>query len=85
MAEAAPDPTLCPVCGQANSCALAQGASSAGTAAEGTGPACWCREVAIRPEALARIPLRALDIACLCPRCAAYVATSSQKYPSSDP
>ncbi len=58
------DPTRCPVCGASNSCVGATGSSEA----------CWCSSVEITAEALARIPEAAKDIACLCPRCAAFVA-----------
>ncbi|MGA6107886.1 cysteine-rich CWC family protein [Pseudomonas solani] len=55
-----PDPSRCPLCGQANDCA--EEAAS--------GQPCWCFSTSIAPEALRRIPLDAQDKACLCPRCA---------------
>jgi|TARA_R110000851_G_scaffold277534_2_gene430651 hypothetical protein len=55
--------TLCPLCGGANQCAPA-----------GVGRfdvACWCATAVVSEEALRRVPLGAVDKACLCPRCAA--------------
>jgi hypothetical protein len=40
------DPARCPVCGASNGCAMAAG---------GDGK-CWCVDVRMSPEALARIP-----------------------------
>ena len=60
---------LCPLCGNANQCSLADGA-------ETTVP-CWCFAVTISQKALAHIPPEQIDKACLCPRCAAGIATNA--------
>ena len=60
---------LCPLCGHANQCNLADGA-------ETTAP-CWCFNVAVSKEALAQIPAEHINKACLCPRCAAGIATNA--------
>lgn len=56
------DPTRCPLCGQRNSCALAEPGAD--------GAACWCFGTTVDPGALQRIPPESIDRACLCPRCA---------------
>jgi hypothetical protein len=53
------DPSICPVCGEQNACGMSQGKSE-----------CWCTNVKIAPEALARVPRAAQNLACLCTRCA---------------
>ncbi|KPK14721.1 MAG: hypothetical protein AMJ62_11965 [Myxococcales bacterium SG8_38] len=55
------DATKCPLCGEANACAIA-----AGQGAE----MCWCMSVVIDPEAIARIPAEAQGKVCICERCA---------------
>lgn len=55
------DSTRCPLCGEANRCAVA-----AGRAPE----TCWCMSVSIGPEVLAKIPPEARGSVCICPRCA---------------
>jgi len=59
-AEAPLDPARCPLCGAANSCAIAARSSAP----------CWCESVEMPGEALARLPDSVRDKACLCPRCA---------------
>ncbi|MFN9473599.1 cysteine-rich CWC family protein [Acidovorax sp.] len=51
----------CPLCGQANQCAMA-----AGQAPE----TCWCMATPVAPEALAQIPVEARGKVCICPLCA---------------
>ena len=53
------DPNLCPVCGEANACGIAQGKTE-----------CWCMAVNIPQPALDRIPAEAKNAACICARCA---------------
>jgi hypothetical protein len=53
---------LCPLCGNANQCALA-------TASEAAAP-CWCFSTSVSKAALARLPAEQIDKACLCPNCA---------------
>ncbi|MEK7347175.1 MAG: cysteine-rich CWC family protein [Pseudomonadota bacterium] len=57
------DPCLCPLCGQANACAMA----SPETAAPGP---CWCTRVDFSPELLKRVPEPARHRACICAACA---------------
>lgn len=64
MTQSPVEPTRCPVCGASNSCAAAAGSSEP----------CWCMAVEISQQALERIPEAARNIACLCPRCAAFAA-----------
>ena len=54
----------CPVCGAPNECAAATSGSFA--------TPCWCAEVVVRPEALARVPAEARNVACLCRRCLSF-------------
>lgn len=52
----------CPLCGEANDCAVSRTGSF--------DTPCWCRDVVIDTEALSRIPDHRRNRACLCPRCA---------------
>ena len=53
--------SVCPLCGQANQCAIA-----AGQPAEG----CWCMAPgSVAPEALALLPPEQQGKACICPTC----------------
>lgn len=57
--------TLCPLCGQANRCAM--------ELERETGvkqPPCWCTQVDFSRELLERIPPEARGAACICPACA---------------
>lgn len=56
-----PDPSRCPLCGSPNGCAMAAGNGAA---------ACWCMELEIPRDVLARIPETARDRACVCAACA---------------
>jgi hypothetical protein len=61
----APDPRHCPLCGQANGCAM--------ETARATGqqqPPCWCTQVGFNREVLAQIPAAARGKACVCQACA---------------
>jgi hypothetical protein len=53
------DPARCPLCGEANHCQTAAGH-----------PTCWCFEQPVAAHVLARIPLEAQGVACVCKRCA---------------
>ena len=65
-AEAAPvDATRCPLCGEANRCAIERERETG----EPQGP-CWCMRTPIAAEALARIPAEARGLACICAHCA---------------
>lgn len=61
----APDAAACPLCGQANQCAM--------DAERATGvkqPPCWCTQATFTAELLARIPAPARGKACVCEACA---------------
>lgn len=67
MQAVPPDPTLCPLCGQANRCAM--------EVERETGvkqPPCWCTQpgVAFTEELLGRVPAGARNTACICAACA---------------
>lgn len=60
-----PDPASCPLCGQANRCAM--------EVQRETGqpqPPCWCTQVDFGADLLARVPPEAQRRACICPACA---------------
>ena len=61
----APAPSLCPLCGQPNRCAM-EVERETGTA---QGP-CWCTRVDFSTELLARVPQEAQRLSCICPACA---------------
>ena len=69
MTDTHVDPDRCPLCGGSNRCgaqaARAQGRDLAAV------QDCWCMRTPVAPEALARVPVDARGLACLCPRCAA--------------
>ena len=68
----APDPRLCPLCGQANQCAM--------EIEKQTGVpqgACWCCSASISAELLSQIPEALRNQACVCPACAAKSASTS--------
>jgi hypothetical protein len=54
---------VCPLCGGANQCAVADSGEASS--------ACWCFKVSISKQALAEVSAKQIDKACLCPRCAA--------------
>lgn len=62
---ARPDPSLCPLCGQSNRCAM----EVARATGEPQGP-CWCTTVEFAPALLDRVPVAAKGTACICARCA---------------
>lgn len=53
--------TKCPLCGEANECAVAAGRDP---------ESCWCMTATISPTAIAAIPAEAQGKVCICPRCA---------------
>ncbi len=53
------DATRCPLCGEANACQIAAGRTK-----------CWCFETPVPADVLARVPLAAQGVACVCKRCA---------------
>ncbi len=52
----------CPLCGGPNGCAPARTGELA--------TPCWCRDVTIAADVLARIPAAQRDEACICAKCA---------------
>ena len=60
------DPTVCPLCGAANQCAM-EIAKTTGRPVE----QCWCVDAVFTPELLAKVPQAAQGMACVCPVCAA--------------
>lgn len=61
----APDPRLCPLCGQTNSCAE----EVARATGQPQGP-CWCTQVDFGADLLARVPPESQRLACICEACA---------------
>lgn len=55
------DAAQCPLCGEANECAIAAGRSP---------ETCWCMSATIDPKVIARIPAEARGKICICERCA---------------
>ena len=58
------DPSLCPVCGQPNQCAM--------EVQKATGleqQPCWCTHVDLSLDLLAKIPPELRGKACVCPGC----------------
>ena len=72
---APPDPQHCPLCGQANLCAM----EAARLTGQPQGP-CWCTQVDFTRAALARIPAQARRKACICQACA--TPASTQQHPA---
>lgn len=68
------DASACPLCGQNNACAneleRATGVPQ--------GP-CWCTQAVFTPELLARVPIEAKRLACICARCAAEASGGATK------
>ena len=62
---AAPQASLCPLCGQPNRCAM-EVERETGVV---QGP-CWCTRVDFSAELLARVPPQAQRLACICSACA---------------
>lgn len=64
------DASRCPLCGQANHCAM--------EVERATGqpqPPCWCTQADFPPELLDRLPPAARRQACICPTCAGPAAS----------
>lgn len=61
----APDPRLCPLCGQANQCAMEIEKQTGVPQGE-----CWCCSASISAELLSQIPQTQKNQACVCPACA---------------
>jgi hypothetical protein len=64
-AAVTPDATRCPLCGQANACAMEIERETGVKQAP-----CWCTQVDFSPELLGRLPPQARGKACICASCA---------------
>jgi hypothetical protein len=67
------NPSLCPLCGQPNRCAM--------EVEKETGvkqPPCWCTRVDFSADLLARVPAEAKEKACICAACQAATADSAK-------
>ncbi|MBF6629915.1 MAG: cysteine-rich CWC family protein [Comamonas sp.] len=60
MSSLASTPSHCPLCGQANQCAIAAGLPP---------ESCWCMQTSIDPAALERIAPQQRRKQCICPAC----------------
>jgi hypothetical protein len=60
-----PSPEVCPLCGQANQCAMEKERMTG----QKQGP-CWCTQASFSAELLSRLPDDAVNRACICARCA---------------
>ena len=60
------DPTCCPLCGEANACAM----EIERTTGVAQGP-CWCMTARFDEALRERVPQAARGLACICARCAA--------------
>ena len=69
-------PSVCPLCGQSNECAIA-----AGRPAE----SCWCMTQAIDPAALAALPHEARGKVCICAACGAPASVAQHPSAAGDP
>jgi hypothetical protein len=59
------DATLCPLCGEANRCALEIERETGVKQGQ-----CWCTQVDFTMELLAEVPLAAKNLSCICAACA---------------
>ncbi|MBP7131184.1 MAG: cysteine-rich CWC family protein [Aquabacterium sp.] len=62
LTPSSPCANLCPLCGQTNACAQAQGGSADSP--------CWCSTVRFSPTLLARVPEAQRGVSCICEACA---------------
>ncbi|HEC30120.1 MAG TPA: hypothetical protein ENI65_11100 [Gammaproteobacteria bacterium] len=58
------DPKVCPLCGKANECAMAENQGKKEVS-------CWCSTENIPENLLARVPESAIRRACICRNCIA--------------
>jgi len=73
-ASAVLDTTRCPICGEANRCAV-EIERDTGVP---QGP-CWCMSTRFPEASIARVPDAARGLACICARCAAASLTEESK------
>ncbi|MEY2953486.1 MAG: hypothetical protein RLZZ401_1573 [Pseudomonadota bacterium] len=67
-------PECCPLCGQANACAM-EVEKATGLAQ----PPCWCMATDFSPELLARVPPEAQRRACICAACAGQALSANAR------
>jgi hypothetical protein len=60
------DPSICPVCGEPNQCAIEVAKSTGKPLQE-----CWCASAVFTAEILFKVPAQAINKACICKKCAA--------------
>ncbi|HZY16810.1 MAG TPA: cysteine-rich CWC family protein [Ramlibacter sp.] len=70
-ADRALDAGACPLCGQANACAMELQRTTGVDQ-----PPCWCTQLDFTTELLARVPAQARNRACICPACARGLASA---------
>lgn len=68
------DTTRCPLCGQANRCAIEIERETGVEQAP-----CWCLAASFTDALRARVPAEARGLACICAHCAAAAATAPIK------
>jgi hypothetical protein len=61
------DATKCPLCGEANQCAMANGQRP---------ESCWCMSASMDAKAIASIPPETQGKVCICARCASGASTA---------
>ncbi|WP_309898552.1 cysteine-rich CWC family protein [Variovorax soli] len=59
------DASCCPLCGEANHCAIERERETGQSRAP-----CWCRQASFSPGVLESVPAGARGLACVCARCA---------------
>ncbi|CAN7668963.1 cysteine-rich CWC family protein [Variovorax sp. LjRoot290] len=71
-AAARPDPSRCPLCGEANRCAMEIERETGQVQ-----PPCWCMQTDFDRAVLARVPAEMRGLACICARCATAAAVAA--------
>ncbi|WP_162583107.1 cysteine-rich CWC family protein [Variovorax sp. PBS-H4] len=66
------DASRCPLCGEANRCALELERETGQP--QGT---CWCMQSEFSPGVLDRLPAESRGLACICARCATAAAAAA--------
>ncbi len=74
MSTTAPNPSTCPLCGRPNRCGACSNAVP-----------CWCAEIVIPAELIARVPPESRDRACICRLCVEEFHRDARRTRSSGP
>ncbi len=69
IGAATPDPARCPLCGQANRCAMEIEKETGAKQVP-----CWCASVKFDQALLSKIPAASQGLACVCEACARQAA-----------